>query len=180
MAIFFPALDMILGFLILTGSPGIGYVVLRCVVISSKYWQGWKRLVVASVIGVGWALTIFWIFSPLLQTSVRPSVIAEYFAYAGAGLFFLTALASLTNRLIISRALASYFPRTISTTSSRAPSIPAALRGKEQTIYKPAQLRAHPTNTPSPFQEPTLENDVLSLLKQENFDAHQKEKKASP
>ncbi len=176
MALFFPLLDMALGFLLLAGSPGIGYVVLRCIIISSKYWQGWKRLLAASMIGGVWSFSIFAILSPLMQTeaNVNVNVLVDYFAYAGIGLFALTTIASLSNRLIISRALASYFP------AQPAENATAPLPRENavgQMMYKPSQLRAASSKTPPAFSEPTLENDVLALLKEENFDANRKKAK---
>ncbi len=180
MAVFFPALDSILGFLLVLGSPGVGYVVLRCVVMSSQYWLGWKRFLAASMVGFSWSGMIFWIVLPLAQTNVKMHVLVEYFAYAGAGLFALTALASLTNRLIFARVLAQYFPATIVSMNggngshSNPSIIPSA---KKQTmIYKPSQLRASNAQQSPAYEEPTLENDVLSLLKEENFEG-KKEKK---
>lgn len=184
MAVFFPALDSILGILLVLGSPGIGYVVLRCVVGSSKYWLGWKRFLAGSLVGFSWSGMIFWIVFPLAQTNVKMSVLVDYFAYAGAGLFALTALASLTNRLILARVLANYFPTTMvsnggNALSSATSSMPAAK--KQNAIYKPSQLRASNAQQPPAFEEPRLENDVLSLLKEENFEGKkEKKRKISP
>ncbi len=176
MALFFPLLDTGLGLLLLLGSPGIGYIILRCVIISSQYWQGWKRLLVASIIGGGWSYSIFSIVTPLMQTNVSVNILVDYFAYAGTGLFALTALASLSNRLIISRVLASYFPAR---TTTGAPAPISNENGVGQMMYKPSQLRAASTKTPLAFAEPTLENDVLSLLKEESFEGKKKTKKVS-
>lgn len=181
MAIFFPALDSILGFLLVLGSPGIGYVVLRCVVVSSKHWLGWKRFLAGSMVGFSWSGMIFWIVLPLAQTNVKMSVLVEYFAYAGAGLFALTALASLTNRLILARVLANYFPVSMVNSSGGNVSYPnpqtITTAKKQNMIYKPAQLRASNSQQTPVFEEPTLENDVLSLLKEENFEGKREKKR---
>lgn len=180
MAILFPSLDSAIGILFMVGSPGIGYVILRCVVISSKYWKGWKRLVGASTLGAGWFGGIFYIFNPLIHAGAAIPLLIENFAYAGMGLFLLTAIASLTNRLIIARALANYFPRAGKNAPS--PAFESAVpygRGYNEMTYKPSQLRAPPSRVEKTFEQPVMEKgeDVLALLKEENFEQGKKKHK---
>jgi hypothetical protein len=177
MAVFFPGMDTIVGAIILLGSPAIGYIILRCISVSSKYWEGWKRLAGGTALGIGWSGGIFYVFQPLAQTNVSVPLVVEYFGYAGMGLFFLTALLSLTNRLVIARALAHYFPREHAARAS--PTMESAVpygRAYAQLSYKPSQLRAPPSRAEKPLEEPLVESgeDVLALLKEENFEAEEK------
>lgn len=176
MAILFPGMDTLVGVVILLGSPALGYIILRCISVSSKNWEGWKRLAGGTVLGVGWSGGIFYVFQPLAQTNVSVSLAVEYFGYAGMGLFFLTAILSLTNRIVIARALAHYFPREQSAHTSAMESAVPYGRAYAQLSYKPSQLRAPASRAEKPLEDPLVESgeDVLALLKEENFDAEEK------
>lgn len=182
MAILSSPLDLGVALFFIAGSPSVGYIVLRSTIVSSAYWQGWKRLTGASVIGGAWSISVLGIFSPLAEQSISVIPLVDFAAYAGGGLFLLTGLVSVTNRLFISRALSAYFlahpayasaPSKSPSPSFQRPVPPDGPSGRAfvDAMYKPSQLRA-PVSAPLPKElgEPTLENDVLSLLKEENIE----------
>ena len=184
MAVLSPLLDVGIALLFIAGSPSVGYVILRSTIVSSAYWHGWKRLAGATALGGVWSVSVLNVFSPLAQQTISIVQLVDYAAYAGGGLFLLTGLVSVTNRLFISRALSAYFNAHPSYANAKSSSsTPASNTFKRPPIhegpsgrafvdamYKPSQLRA-PVSAPLPAElgEPTLENDVLSLLKEENL-----------
>lgn len=182
MAILSTPIDLGAALLFIAGSPSVGYIILRSTIVSSAYWHGWKRLAGASAIGGAWSISVIGIFSPLAQQSISIIPLVDFAAYAGGGLFLLTGLVSVTNRIFLSRALSAYFhmhpsyahaqDKTNSPTFQR-PTAPDGPSGRAfvDAMYKPSQLRA-PVSAPLPRElgEPTLENDVLSLLKEENLE----------
>jgi len=165
------------GVILLLGSPSIGYIILRCVSVSSAQWQGWKRMMAAAFVGGGWWAGNFIIMNPLLPT-LTVTRFVEYTAYLGGGLFMLTTLTSLTNRFVISRALQRYeltHARATSAYSSEKMdktegAVPYG-RAYGELSYKASQLRAPSTTFEKTLEEPMIEKgeDVLQLLKDENF-----------
>ena len=180
MAFLFPGFDVVLGFLALLGSPSLGYVVLRSASASSSSWNAWKRLVGGGVIGIGWLGIVFILLLPMLPTPIFPSQLAEFAGVAGIGLFLLTGMTGLVTRTILHPALLEGIP-------GRAPfpAMKEETMGKQNpspSLYKPSQLRAKMPPASSPAREtmeaPVLENDVLSLLKEENEAEQQTPQKA--
>lgn len=165
------------GIALLAGSPAIGYIVLRSVSASSKYWQGWKRMAGAALIGGGWWATHAYVFAPLTQSPVSVSTLMQYAAFSGGGLIVFTGVAALTNRLVIARALQSFMVTHSSNageSNANAYESPVPYgRAYGELSYKPSQMRAPASKSSVVLEEPTIEKgeDVLSLLKEENFDA---------
>jgi hypothetical protein len=136
----------------------------------------------ATMLGGGWWAGNYVFMTPLFPTLTIIQFV-EYAAYLGSGLFLLTTITSLANRLIIARALRHYGLVNVhtaakaSTTQARGEEPVPYGRAYGELSYKASQLRTPTTKLEKTLEEPTIEKgeDVLQLLKEENFQPkHQK------
>ncbi len=166
-------IGLVSGIMVVIGSPSLGYVVLRCISPLSPLWKAWKRFAASLGIGAGIGIVGLLIVFPVFTNPTASERIMEYAAIGGIGLFILTGMVSIFFRMMVHPALSSNpQPESVSATQSFV--APSAKKQTPAPLYKLSQVRANvpiPKNKPA-LEEPTLENDVLALLKQEESEAN--------
>ena len=170
MTVLSPILGGALALLLLAGSPSFGYILIRFAFPFTSNWLGWKRALVAGVVGLVWSAMLIVVLLPALQGEMISSQsIGEWAWWGGLGILII-ALITRGAVFVSLRGLShpAMMENAVANATNYSPS--KKFQSEESVaVYKPSQIRPSMVKqTPqSQMEEPILENDVLDLLKEE-------------
>jgi hypothetical protein len=137
--------------------------------------MGWKRTGAGFLLGAGWSIAVVGTFSPTLGSSSFPlAALVEFFGFMGLGLILLMGITALSTRvahrvLVHGMSVPQAMTQTPSCTSEREESRMDSRennpsKGKPSAKPLPAYTKTVPASV---MEEPVLENDVMSVLREE-------------
>ncbi len=188
MTLFSPVADAGLALLLIFGSISIGYTGIRWIYPPLKSWKGWKRMVAGGLIGMGWSIAVVGTFAPTQNSDSFPlAALVEFFGFMGMGLILVMGLTALSTRVAhrvlvhgmsVTQAVTQSPPRTKEEGRSFE-----KLNQSEKTISMEKnnpRITYAKTVPASVMEEPVLENDVMSVLRDEEESKKPSQKVRTP
>ncbi|MEK6970668.1 MAG: hypothetical protein AABW68_03145 [archaeon] len=174
MALFTPIADAGMALVFILGSVSIGYTGARWIYPPLVSWKGWRRVGVGSLLGVAWSVSVIGVFIPAADgiSFPLPSFV-EFFGFMALGFLFLMGIATfswwITHRVLVHGMMIPSPART-SFNGEMEEDATSSLDKNSTFPVKPIASRSFSgTKNPAPVMEdPVVENDFLSLLKEEN------------
>ena len=130
-------------------------------------------MVVGSLIGMGWSLAVVGTFAPTQSNNSFPlAALVEFFGYMGMGLILVMGITALSTRVAhrvlvhgmsVSEAVTQSPPRRSGAFEYKEP-IEKNTLAEKKSPRTPAYAKTVPSSV---IEEPVLENDVLSVLRDE-------------
>lgn len=175
MTLFSPVADAGLALVLILGSISIGYTGLRWIYPPLKSWKGWKRMAVGSLIGMGWSIAVVGTFSPTQASTTFPlAALVEFFGFMGMGLILVMGITALSTRvahrvLIHGMSVPQAMTQNPLRENNSERSFNAQLeKNQNQSPEKNNPRAPYAKIVPaSAMEEPVLENDVMSILRDE-------------
>lgn len=173
MTLFSPIADVGLALVLILGSISIGYTGIRWIYPPLKSWKGWKRMAAGALIGMSWSIAVVGTFAPTQTSTTFPlAALVEFFGFMGMGLILVMGITALSTR-VAHRVLVHGMsvPQAMTQTPSRGEESERSYNaqlGKNQPEKNNPRTPTYAKTVPaSVMEEPVLENDVMSVLRDE-------------